>query len=409
MEHKEKPYMPQYNYKALDSTGKEIKGEMLASSKEALQQILQQRGLLLQRAETSHTGLRQLWVKKKPVNAESFLLLNQEIIALLKAGLPIPQIFEMVSARPNNITLQQVLKNILADITSGDTLSAACSKHPHVFDKLYISSLRVGELSGELAPILERYIGYLKLKMALKQQFSKAMVYPVFLTFMLLATLALLFIFVIPRFVDVYADFGAKLPAPTQLLLDIAENMPVILPVTVIGMLGIMVIYRSLYRSTSGRLAIDHRKLALPFFGRFIYTYTAIQTSRMLATLLGSGMTLINALEVTQESIENQAFVTRLKNATQAVNNGKSLADSFEKEAILPDTAIKMIQAGEQSGSLDHMLAEIASFEEERLKHQLSKLTSLIEPAVILLLGLLVGAIIVAMYLPIFNITTIVE
>ncbi len=399
--------MPLYSYTALTEAGVRVTGEGVATSVQELAQELTGKGLLIQRIRKRRARF-QLFHRDR-IKPEDFLLFNQEFMALARAGLTIPEALQLTANRPDNPGLGRILQRVLEDVRGGALLSEACARQHEVFDALYVSAVKTGEKTGDLSNVLARYQDYLRHRVALRKKVSQALAYPAFLLITLGVILAVLFAFVMPRFVAMYADFGAKLPWPTQVLIDIVEHMPLIAPSLVVLGVGVWFGWRSWTATESGRLTVDRLKERIPYIGGINRLVAVAQLARSISTLLAGGTPLVEAMRTAQESVTNRAYSARLTRATQHVVEGGSLAQALKAEQLLPETAIKMVEVGEASGKLDGMLAEVAQFYEETLDHRLARVMALIEPLLMLLMGILVGGTIVTMYLPIFHMAEIIK
>lgn len=399
--------MPRYSYSALSQNGLVMRGEDVAVSAEDLARQLAERGLFVQKIRSSSPRLRLF--RRETAKPEEFLLFNHEFTALIRAGLTIPDALGLVADRPDNTRFSQVLRRVFDDVRGGALLSEACARHPEVFDPLYLSALRTGEKTGDLRAVLARYQDYLRHRVALRKKIGRAMAYPLFLLVALVLILAVLFAFVLPRFVAMYADFGANLPWATQVLLDLVENLP--LTAGAVALLGgaSWFGFQRWSATPSGRLAIDRFKERLPYLGEVQREVAVAQLARSLAALLAGGTPLVEALHTVQGAITNRAYAERLKRATEQVSHGDGLARAIRERQLMPQTAAKMIEVGEASGNLDGMLGEVAGFYEESLDNRLARLMTLIEPMLMLLMGVLIGGIIIVMYLPIFNMAEIIR
>lgn len=398
--------MPLYRYTALTHSGTQTSGEETASTLEALRQVLQERGLIVQNIRASR---RAVLFRRHSVRSSDFLLFNQEFMALLRAGLTLPESLALVASRPESPHLATVLQQILEQVRGGVALSQACAGHPEVFDGLYLAALRTGEKTGSLVEALTRYQAFLRKRVALQKKLSQALTYPLFLLVALVVILGVLFAFVLPRFVAMYADFGAALPWSTRLLIGFVERLPVLLPILLI--LGGFSVYglRRFLATDRGRLAVDRLKEHLPYWGRMEAHALQAQLARSLATLLAGGTPLLEAIHTTVAALPNRAYSARLAGAGRAVAEGKSLAAALQGENLLSATAVKMIEVGESSGGLEAMLTEVAQYYEDILEGHLARAMSLIEPLLMLLMGVLVGGIIIVMYLPIFHMAEIIK
>lgn len=404
--------MPVYVYAALSDRGVLTTGEKAAVSAQRLRDELTAQGLLVQKIRPKGVGLRlplPSFGGAGRVKPEHFLLFNQEFIALIRAGLTIPDALTLAAKRPEQPALGSTLTRVLEDVRVGVPLSEACANHPDVFDGLYLSALRTGEKTGDLVKVLARYQDYLKQKVALRKKIGRAMAYPVFLLIALAVILGVLFTFVLPRFVAMYADFGAELPFATGVLVGIVDNFVLIGPAVVGVAIAIGALLRRWRQTEAGRLQLDTIKERLPYFGSIARTLAIAQLARSLATLLGGGTPLVQALDTTQAALTNRAVAARLKRATEQVMGGVSLAQAMQVANLMPETAIKMIEVGEATGGLEQMLDEVAQFYQDMLEHRLERVMSLVEPLMMLLMGVLIGGIIIIMYLPIFNMADIIK
>ncbi|MDH5709153.1 MAG: type II secretion system F family protein [Hylemonella sp.] len=399
--------MPQYRYSALTHTGALVKGAGAAASAQDLQAELAQRGLHVQAIRPVRNRLRP-WARRA-VPAQALLLLVQELVSLTRAGLPLSEVLALAADRPDQPVLAQVMGRVLADVRAGQLLSQACAAHPDAFDGLFLAALRTGEKTGEFSAVLSRYQDLLRRQVAMQKKVSQALAYPSFLLVALLVILGVMFAFVMPRFVAMYANFDAQLPLPTRWLLAAVEHaLPIALlaaAVTVLALWG----WRRLAAQAAGRLRIDRWKLRLPLLASATRTAAQAQLARSLATLLAGGTPLVEALRTVHESFPNRAYAAALVDVTARVTQGESLARAMRASGLLPETALKMLQIGEASGSLDRMLAEMALYYEEALEARLARLMALIEPTLVLLMGLMIGGIIIVMYLPIFNLAEVIR
>ncbi len=399
--------MPLFIYTALAENGSRITGEGTAATAELLRGELAGRGLLVQEIRPKRSGMGL--PTRRRVRPEAFMLFNQEFIALLRAGLTIPETLRLSAERPDSPQLSQVLKEVGEAVRDGALLSEACVRHQELFDGLYLAALKTGEKTGTLAQVLEKYQVNLRHRVELARKVGHALAYPAFLLITLVVILAVLFLFVLPRFVTLYADFGAQLPLPTRVLIAIVEFLPYLVPVAVVlavlGWTG----WRRWLSNDAARIRIDALKERLPLIGG-VYRHTAsAQLARTLATLLSGGTPLVEAMRVTAESLTSRARAARLTEATKQVVGGVSLAQAMQATNLMLPTAVKMIEVGEATGGLETMLTQVASFHEEALSHSLTRMMALIEPIMMLLIGVFVGGIIIVMYLPIFYIVDVIK
>lgn len=399
--------MPVYTYTGLADNGTRVKGEESATSEQALREDLARRGVMAQELRLKRSGL--ILSHGKRIKPENFMLLNQEFTALLRAGLNIPEALKLAADRPDSPQLSQVLRHVEEAVRGGASLSEACAQHGDVFDGLYLAALRTGEKTGALPQVLAKYQVNLRHRVELMRKVGHALAYPAFLLITLLVILAVLFVFVLPRFVALYADFGAQLPVPTRVLIKLVEVMPYLAPILIlVGIAGWM-LWQKLLCDDANRIRFDAFKEQLPLLGG-IYRHTgSAQFARTLETLLSGGTTLVEAMQITAESLPNRYRAKLLKEVRRQVMEGVSLASALSATKMLSATAIKMIEVGEAGGGLEDMLTEVAVFHEEALSNSLTRMMSLIEPILMLLMGVFVGGIIIVMYLPIFYIVDVIK
>jgi len=398
--------MPLYAYEALAENGACLKGESVAASEDALRTELSGRGLLVQSVRSRRAAVR---VGARRVKPEHFALFNQEFMSLVRAGLTVPDALALARERPDSPALGRILTRVNEDVRNGVSLSEACSRHPEAFDRLYVAALRTGEKTGDFAAVLSRYQEFLRHRVALRKKIAQALAYPAFLLIALAIILAVLFAFVLPRFVEMYADLGSALPLPTRVLMAIVERFYIVGPAAVAA--GVLATWGwRRWMSTEGaRLRVDRVRERLPWVGEIARMATAAQLARSLAALLAGGTPLVEALCTAAGSIDRRMYLERLDAATRQVTEGASLAQAVRATALMPPMAARMIEVGEASGGLAAMLSEVARFYEDLLDSRLSRLMTLVEPLLMLLVGVLIGGIIIVMYLPVFNMAAIIK
>jgi type IV pilus assembly protein PilC len=398
--------MPAFAYVALLPTGVRVAEESVADSEDALRTDLARRGLLVQSVKEKRN---RLGLRAGRVSPEAFALFNQEFMALVRAGLTVPDALALAAKRPDEPALGNVLARVLNDVQNGALLSDACARHPEAFERLYVAALRTGEKTGDLVQVLGRYHQYLKHRVALRKKLSQALAYPLFLLVALGVILAVLFVFVMPRFVAMYADLGTQLPLPTRVLMVVVENAYIVVPATLAALAAAVWGWRRFTSRAEGRRRVDQMKETLPVLGELQRIVSAAQLARSLSTLLAGGTPLVDALRTAAGSLTNQVHLDRLEAATLRVIGGESLNRAVRATQLMPETAARMVEVGEASGGLDTMLAEVAQFYEDVLDARLTRVTALIEPLLMLLMGLIIGGIIIVMYLPIFRMAEVIR
>ena len=398
--------MAMFTYRVARPDGAVVTGQIEGDEEAAIRGKLEAQGLLvfsLQRRSGRISGRaasRRSWGK---LSLGEFLIFNQEFLALVKSGVPVLRVWELLIERAQHAGFQQALRDVRQDIRGGSASSDALAKHPAYFPELYIATVKAGEQSGNLPEVLQRYIGYLKLMMGLRQKVTKALSYPLFLVMIGVGVIAFLLTYVMPTFVSVYGENAKALPWATQLLMDLVQHgeTQMIPALILLGMVGLAV--RTYYATPTGRLAIDRLLLVVPLIGPIMVKHHTVQLTRTLGTILAGGTPLVDALHVARGAVSNRWVRSGLNKAEDEIREGATLAVSLERPHILPKLAIEMVSVGEETGSLESMLRDVGDFYESDLDTRLSQLTTWIEPALLLVMGVLVGAIVIAMYLPVFQ------
>ncbi len=332
-----------------------------------------------------------------------FLVFNQELLALVKAGLPVLRVWDLLIERARHAGFQEALRTVRQDIRGGASASEALAKHPGYFSELYIASIKAGEQSGNLPEVLKRFIAYLKLMIGLRQKVAKALAYPAFLVLVGVAVIGFLLTYVMPTFVSVYGESAKSLPVATQALIDFAEGMKVYLVPGLIAAMLCLLSARAYYSTPAGRMAVDRLLLNVPLLGPISIKHYTIQLSRTLGTILAGGTPLVDALQVTKGAISNRYVSMGVGKAVDEIREGVTLASALDRPQVFPKLAIEMLSVGEETGSLETMLYDVAEFYEGELDLRLSQLTTWIEPVLLLIMGVLVGGIVIVMYLPVFQ------
>ena len=337
------------------------------------------------------------------VKANDFLLFNQQLAALLRAGIPILQAITMLRRRAASVRLRAVLEEVEEAIRGGAALSQAFAAQGATFPRMYTASILAGERSGALDDVLSRYVNYMRRSVGLRRKIRGALAYPAFLLFACLGMVIFLTTFVVPRMSDLFSGFGNNLPTVTVIVLAISgwitRNAIWVVPALIVGSIGIFI----WSRTPQGLLVIDRAMLRLPLAGKLLVQMTASQAARSLATLLAGGITSVESWEIAAESITNLELRRRSSAILPLIREGRSFTESLETAAWMPELAIDMIGIGERSGSLREMLDEVATFYEAESEVRLEQLTTTLEPAILVVMGGVVVIILLAIYLPIIQ------
>lgn len=356
----------------------------------------------------NRSAARRLAARHRP-SASHLLLFVRELRALVKAGVPIPESVRLLAERTEHPGLKRALGGVAADLGQGQLLSQAVEAQGSVFPPAFAATIRAGEASGTLSDVLARYGEWLERRVALGRKVVSSLAYPAVMGAAFGAILLFLFLYVLPRFAAIYADMEVDLPVPTQVLIAVVGGAWKIAPVA-LPVLGLAVWGAVRYaRSETGRLWIDTSMLGIPVVGPLARGLAVVQTARTLELLLRGGIPLVLALSITARAVGNAAVRAGLARARTDVEQGKGIARSLESHGVVPAITARMLEVGERSGSLVEMLGEAASFHEGEVEARLSTLTSLLEPVLMLSMGVIVGTLIVVMYLPVFSLAEAVR
>jgi type IV pilus assembly protein PilC len=388
--------------------GEIVQKEVKADSLTAAREEMRRQGLHIFSAKQSSIELGDLLpLSRSIVTTDRFLLFNQELLALVKAGLPIIQSFDIMLERQKPGRFRDVLFEIREKIQSGVALSDAFASYGSAFPPMYSTSLRSGERSGDLEGVLRRYLKYQKMIAGLRRRVIGALVYPTVLIALSGAMILVMLTYVIPKFSEFYEGFGAELPAFTQLLINVSgvirSNFIVVLAAIVVAYF----VVRQWGKTVSGGEMIDRLKLKIPLAGGVFYRFAILQFTQSLGTLLSGGTPMVPAIEIASSSITNRHVSSRLESIAQKVREGEPLNRSLESTGVVSDLAIQMIKVGESTGALTEMLANVSEFYDEEIEAKLARMISLIEPLILVFLGIVISVLLYAFYLPLFQLTAV--
>ena len=397
--------MPEFIIKVGTPEGDVVERHIQATTMRAAQDEMRRQGMYVFDARRGAMSLRDLLrIRPRSVSTERFLLFNQELLALVRAGLPILQSFDILLERQKNVLLGEILADIREKLKSGVALSDAFATYGDLFPPIYATSLRAGERSGDLEGVLRRFLRYQKMIVNLRKKVIGAMIYPVILILLTAGMVFVMLTKVIPSFTEFFAGFDADLPATTRMMIGfslfVRDNVWLILGVGVIGFF----LFRK-WIHTAGRLLWDRFKLRLPFVGPVFHRFAVMQFTQSLGTLLAGGTPMVPALEISSQSITNQLVATKVAGIVQNVREGEPLWRSLESTGVIGDLAVEMIKVGESTGALTEMLGNVSEFYDEEIESRLSRMVSAIEPLILVFMGLVIGVFLIAFYLPLFQLS----
>lgn len=384
--------------------GKIIEKDFEAASADMLRQSLISQGFFVFKIKKK--PFQFVWNRgpsRKKIDFKALITFNQELLVLIKSGLPIIQALDTILERIDNRRLAEVLEVVRDDIKGGSSLSDAFDRHPSTFSHLYIASIRAGERTGDLPQTIRRYITFLKKTEGFRKKVIAAMFYPAILMVVAFTAITLLLVYVVPTFSQVYADAGSKLPTPTLFLIAVTSILKRYF-VLIVAMVMTGIYFFNKWAATArGRYAVDSFKLRIPLIGDIFSKYSIVSFTRTLATIIESGIPIVESLKMSVGTLNNKVLESRLIAAVKRVEEGVSLSVAIDGAHLMPSLALRMLSVGESTGSLEEMLESISDYFEEELDQKLHMLSTAIEPAIMIVMGLLIGAIIVTMYLPVFK------
>jgi len=396
--------MPVYFWKGKDRHDKTKKGEMEAPSEDVV------------RSELTRRKITSAKIKKKPkdlfenvsfmqpkVKQADIIIFCRQFSTMIDAGLPIIQCLDILYAQNDNKTFKKMLKEVKANVESGQTLSEALKKYPKQFDDLFVNMIAAGEAGGILDSILRRLSAYLEKAAKLKSKIKGGMTYPIVTIVIAIVVVAIIMVFVIPVFEEMFSSMGSALPAATQLVVNLSRaiksNIFYIIGAVIVAFFAI----RRFYKTEKGKVLIDDFLLKLPLFGQLIRKAAVAKFTRTMGTMLTSGVAILDALEIVARTAGNKTIEKAVFDTRTAIAEGRTMSDPLSESGVFPSMVCQMIAVGESTGALDAMLTKIADFYEEEVDQAVENLTSLIEPFMIVFLGVVIGGLVVSMYLPIFK------
>jgi type IV pilus assembly protein PilC len=396
--------MPVYVWTGKNRSDVTQKGEIEAVSEEAVKaQLLRQK-------------ITPTKIKKKPkdlfanvaflqpkVKEHDVIIFARQFSTMIDAGLPIIQCLDILYAQQSNVTFQKLLKNIKESVEGGATLAEALKKFPKQFDNLFVNMIAAGEAGGILDAILRRLAAYMEKTAKLKAQVKGAMTYPIVTLIIAVLVLAVILVFVIPVFEEMFADFGGELPAPTQIVVAMSDMLKTKIVYIIVGLILFVIAFKKFHSTQKGRDVVDDLLLRIPVFGGLLRKVAVAKFTRTMGTMLASGVAILEALDIVAKTAGNRTVEKAIYNVRSGIAEGRTMADPLGESGVFPPMVCQMIGVGESTGALDAMLEKIADFYDEEVDQAVENLTALIEPFMLVFLGVTIGGLVVAMYLPIFK------
>ena len=392
--------------------GEVVEGIYVAESEARLRRELEEKGLFVLSLQPRGglPGLGGLWGgRRRGISRQEFIIFNQELATLLKAGMPLVQSLDILRQRVQNETFKAVLDGVHEKVKSGTALSDAFNEHGDLFPAVYSASLMAGERSGNLDAVIRRYVAYEKIIGAVKRRTLSALIYPVVLVALMIVLVGIIVLKVVPAFSEFYSTFDAQLPLSTRIILGfstlLTEHLGLVLAVTAGVVLGFMAWVRQ-----PGQKARFHKLiLDMPWAGPTVRKFAVAQLARTLATLLGGGIPLVNALETASRSMSNRFLARELDAVGRRVREGEGFGRALLARGVFPDVAVKMVEVGEQTGALQEMLNSLADFYDEEIETEVGRYITLIEPALLVIMGIVIALVVLALYMPLFELSSVIR
>ena len=401
--------MAVFTYSGRTRTGQTINGEMEAPNREAVVAQLRRQQVM---ATAVKPKARDIDLKVPGFGAKvgdrDLAVVTRQLATMIDAGLPLVQCLDILAQQQEKKVFQKALHDIRTSVEGGSTFSASLKRHPKIFSTLYTNMVEAGEAGGILDTILNRLAAYIEKAMALKKRVKTAMFYPSTIVAVAVVVVIFLLIYVIPTFEQLFEGFGATLPLPTVIVLEASRLVRAYILVMLAGLVVAVVGLRFYYRTPGGKLAIDRLLLRLPVFGPLIRKVAVAKFTRTLGTLVSSGVSILEGLDITARTAGNRVVEEAVLKARTTIAQGKTIAEPLQASGVFPLMVVQMIAVGEQTGALDRMLNKIADFYDEEVDVAVAGLTALLEPLLVIFLGVIIGGVVIAMYLPIFKLISVV-
>ena len=390
--------------------GEIVEGVYVAESEARLRREFEDKGLYvlaIQRAGRAALGSFKLPTRSR-ISTREFVVFNQELATLLKAGMPLVQSLDILRQRIGNPLLKTVLDDVYEKVRAGSSLSEAFESHGTLFPGVYTASLLAGEKSGSLEGVIRRYVAYVKVVSGVKRKTISALVYPAILLVLSCIVVGIIVLRVVPEFGAFYNQFGRELPLSTRIIVSFSEFAGTYFFLMVFCAVGAVLAFVAWLKRGGNRRRFDKWTLSVPMLGPIAQKFSTSQAARTLATLLGGGIPLVNAIDVSARSIGNQYMAHELTTAAQQVREGRALATALLQSGAFPDVAIKMVEVGESTGALQEMLNSLSEFYDEEIDTSLTRFITIVEPVLLVVMGIIIAALLLSLYIPLFNLSSMI-
>jgi len=399
----------EFRCRLASANGEIVEGVYVADTEARLRRELEDRGLFVLSLQPKGTvaGLSVRLPQKSKISTREFLVFNQELATLLKAGMPLVQSLDLLKRRVESPVFRSVLDDVHERVRGGAALSEAFGAHGALFPSIYTASLVAGERSGSLDTVLRRFVEYTKVVSTLRRKTLSALVYPAILVTLAIVLVAIIVLKVIPAFSDFYSGFGAQLPLATRVIVAFSDLVRSQLVTVVTVLVGGAIAFYVWLKQPGQQARFDRAILHVPMLGEIATKFATSQMARTLATLLGGGLPLVNALEIASRSVGNQFIARELDVVGARVREGASFASALEARRVFPEVAVKMAEVGESTGALQDMLNTVADFYDEEIATNMERFVTLVEPVLLVIMGIVIAGLLLALYMPLFQLSSV--
>lgn len=399
----------EFHCRLASATGEIIEGVYVADSEVRLRHELDEKGLfvLSLKPKGAIAGLPFQLPSRRSIPMREFLVFNQEMATLLKAGMPLVQSLDLLRRRVTTPLFRTVLDDVHERVRAGAALSDAFGAHGALVPSIYTASLVAGERSGNLDSVLRRYVEYTKIIATVKRKTVSALVYPAILVSLALALVSIIVLKVVPAFSDFYASFGSELPLVTRVIVAISDALREHWLLILLGIVGAVVAFVAWLRQPGQKARFDRIMLGIPMLGEIARKFATSQMARTLATLLGGGLPLVNAIDIASKSVGNQFMARELDVVSARVREGVSFSSALEARRVFPEVAVKMAEVGESTGALQDMLNTVADFYDEEISTSMERFVTLVEPVLLVMMGIVIAGLLLALYMPLFQLSSV--
>ena len=393
-----------YQWKGKNPKGRKVKGEMEAENADQVRLNLRRRKITLAKVKKKPKDLfENIEFLQPKVTETDIIIFARQFSTMIDAGLPLLQCLDILQAQQENPTFKKILKKVKESVESGETFADALKKFPKVFNELFVNMIAAGEAGGILDVILGRLSAYMEKMAKLKRQVKGAMTYPAITLIVAVIVVAIILVFVIPVFEEMFKSFGSALPVPTMMIVAMSNFVIANIVYIIAGIFGMLFLLRRAYGTQKGRIFMDDLFLRLPVIGILIRKVAVAKFTRTTSTMISSGVSILEALDIVAKTAGNKIVEFAIRDVKTGISEGRSMADPLLESGVFPSMVCSMIAVGESTGALDTMLEKIADFYDDEVDQSVKNLTDMIEPFMLVFLGVVVGGLVIAMYLPIFS------